>query len=290
MVFDTVEKQDIRGLDIDKLVKGFALTQFTFKTECLVSSTDADTVRFYRETSADLTATSPSSVSGVGALSTFPTLEHSWERNTAVPIKFAAEGFISMEDIKTADIDVLSRTILRLTRAVMKAVDLKIIEAWIADAGQTFATTSIGGDQWDAASFAAEIVNDILHAKKLLSDNGYNPEGASLILTTADMVAVTAWLISGKGSSIPDFSSQKIESGTVMRLLGLNVKVSVNARADTAIVIIPQVACTWKSQMPMTARTIEDVGIGTKIRVWESGIPIVTDTNAICTITDTVTA
>ena len=53
----TVETNDIRGLDIDKLVKGFALTEYIFKSMVTVSSTSGDAIRWYQETAADLTAT-----------------------------------------------------------------------------------------------------------------------------------------------------------------------------------------------------------------------------------------
>ena len=296
---DSVEMQDIRGLEIDKLLKGFALTEFTFKNECTVSDTTGDAIRWYQETSADLTATAPSVVANVSPLSVFPTLEVTWTRDTSYVRKYAAEGFISMEDIKTADIDVLARSILRITRAVAKQVDTRIYNVmteYSAATGlpapiniQTFATTAVGGDQWDAAAAAADIVKDLLHAKYLLQNYGYNPEGASLILNPIQARDMMTWLITGKGSSIPAFSSEKVRTGTVMSILGLNVKVSNNATTDYALVIVPQQAVTWKSLTPLTARTIEDVGIGTKVRVWEEGEAILTDPKAVVLITDTVT-
>ena len=123
---ETVEQQDIRTLDIDKLIKGFALTEYVFKNLVTVSSTNGDSIRWYQETAADLTATAPSVVANISPLAVFPTLEVTWTRNVSFPRKYAAEGFISMEDISTTDIDVLARTILRLTRAVVKQVDTRI--------------------------------------------------------------------------------------------------------------------------------------------------------------------
>jgi len=125
MVFDTVEKQDIRTLDIDKLIKGFALVDYVFKGLVTVSSTNGDSIRWYQETAADLTVTAPSTIPSA-TLAAFPFLEHSWQRNTSFPKKYAVEGFISIEDLKTTDIDVQARTVLRLTRAVVKQVDTRI--------------------------------------------------------------------------------------------------------------------------------------------------------------------
>jgi hypothetical protein len=285
----TVEQSDIRGLDIDKTVKGFALSSYVFKNDCLVSSMSSDSVRWYKETAADLEATSPSAVSNVSPLSTPMTLEVNWTRQTSFYKKYFVEGFLSMEDIKGADVDVLARTLLRLTRAVAKQVDSDIYAAIIADGDiNTFATTADGGEQWDADS-GQDIIKDLLSAKRRIAENNYNPEGASLWLSPQDYENVVSWLISAKGASIPQFSSDKVNSGQVMTLLGLNVKVSVNVPDDEALVIVPQQACTWKSFMPITARTTEEPGIGTRIRVWEAGVAIPTDPKAVCRITDTQT-
>ena len=112
----TVETTNIRGLDIDKMIKGFALTEYIFKNLVSTSTTNGDSVRWYQETAADLTLTAPSYLE-TDALSRFDQAEVTWTRNTSYPKKYAIEGTISREDIKSADIDVLARTILRLTRA-----------------------------------------------------------------------------------------------------------------------------------------------------------------------------
>lgn len=289
---DQVEMQDIRGMDIDKAVKGFALIEYIFKNDCNVSSTTGDSIRWYQETATDLTATAPSVNANISPLSIFPNLEVSWTRNTSYIRKYANEGFISMEDMKSADIDVVARTILRLTRAVTKQVDARIWNVMTESQSpvniNTFATTAVGGDQWDATS-GQDPIADILWAKKLIMDNGYNPEGASLYLSSLDYHSLVTWLISSKGSSIPAFASDKVRTGTIMQILGLNVKVSTNVTADYAAVVVPNVACTWKEHTPITSRAIEEPGIGTKFRVWELGEAILTDPKAVCLITDTQT-
>lgn len=289
---DSVEMQDIRGLDIDKTVKGFALSEFIFKNDCTIASTSSDHVRWYQETAADLTATAPSAVANVSPLSVFPTLEATWTRNTSYVKKYAAEGTISMEDMKSSDIDVVARTLLRLTRAVAKQVDTDIwdviTESQSASDINSVTTTSVGGDQWDAAS-GQDIVKDIMRAKRLIWDNNYNPEGASLYLSPQDHEAVLTWLISTKGSSIPAFASEKVRSGTVMQILGLNVKVSPNVTADYAAVVVPQRACTYRQHTTLTSAAVENKGVGTTFRVWELGIATLTDPKAVTLIVDTQT-
>lgn len=287
---ETVEMQEIRGLDIDKTVKGFALAEYIFKNDCAVSSTSADSVRWYQETAADLTATAPSYVANISPLSGFPTLEVSWTRNTSYIKKFAAEGFISMEDMKSADIDVVARTLLRLTRAVVKQVDVAIWNVITENRTVVNINTVTTNAAWDTASWTGvDIIEDLMDAKSQITNYNYNPEGASLYLSPKDYKSLVTWLISSKGSSIPNFASDKVSSGTVMQLLGLNIKVSPNVTASYACVVIPQQACTWKSYTDTTSRAIEEPGIGTKFRVWELGIPILTDPKAVCLIVDTQT-
>ena len=53
------------------------------------------------------------------------------------------------------------------------------------------------------------------------------------------------------------------------------------------MVVIGQRAMTWKNFMPVSSVVINDAGIGRKIRVWEEGEAIMTDTNAAAKITNT---
>lgn len=290
---DSVEMADLRGLDVDKIAKGFAEQQYIFKNDCTVSSMTGDSIRWYAKTAGTLAASSPSVIKNVGRLSTPAQLEVTWTRSTSYPKKYFVEGFISMEEIKSADLDVLATTIRDLTLAITAAVDGDIWDVLTEDQTpvniQTFATTAVGGDQWDAPNYAADIIKDVMRAKKMIFDYNYNPEGANWYLSPLDYESVVSWLISGKGSSIPGFSSEKVKSGVVMSLLGLNLKVSNNVTADKSLIAVTTRACTFKQQFPITARTVEEVGIGTKIRVYEHGIAYLTDPKACVFITDTQT-
>lgn len=289
---DTVEMQDIRGLDIDKVAKGFAEEDYIFKGDCQVSSMSGDSIRWYQKTAGGLTAVAPSATKNVSPLTTPTTLEVEWTRNTSYIKKYMVEGFISKEDIKMADLDVLATSVRDLTRAIVRDVDADIWDIMTESQSptnvQTFATTAVGGDQWDAPS-GQDIVADLMRAKRLIWQENYNPEGASLYVSPTDYESIVNWLISTKGSSIPNFSSEKIKSGVVGSLMGLNIKVSNNVTADFALVIVPKRACTFKQGDSTTARVIEEPGIGSKIRVWESGIAYMTDPKAAVVISDTQT-
>lgn len=287
---DTSGQADIRGIDIDKLAKGFADEENQFKRICTITPTKAREIRFYRKTSGfldstDTTAITASQIANVSERSRPVVVEQSWTRVTKYVRKYFVESpLISEEDIMDSDIDILATNVRDLVRAVARQVDKRIYDVLTTDNGNTNASTAA----WDAAS-GQDPIEDILEAKQLIREDGYNPEGAFLLLSPKDHKSLVVWLISTKGSSIPAFASQRIEDGVVMEILGLKVIVSANVDADEAAVVVPQRCMTWKSFMPITSTVINDPGIGRKIRVWEEGEAIMTDTNACCIITNTAT-
>jgi hypothetical protein len=127
-----------------------------------------------------------------------------------------------------------------------------------------------------------------MNAKQMIRAYGYDPEGAILAINSIEHRNLLNYLISVKGSSIPSFASQKVESGVVMELLGLRVVVSENVTTDYAIVFVSQRAATWKSFKPISSVVVDDPMIGKKIRVSEEGECLLTDPKAVVLITDTV--
>lgn len=284
---DTIEQADIRGLQIDTTVKGFGLTEYIFKSDVDVVKMTGESVRWYQETAADLTATAPSVVANVSPLSRFPTLEVSWTRNTSYARKYAVEGFLSMEDINTSDISVLARTVLRLTRAVTKQVDTRIWD--VISEGRSAVNINSGASTaaWDAGS-GQDPIKDILTMKKTIQDNDFSAEGAILYLNTTDYKNLMTWLISTKGSAIPNFSSSMVSNGTVMSILGVTIKVSTNVTSDYALMMAPG-AATWYEQEPLTSKVIDDLGLGKKIRVWEAGECVLHTPKKVYLLTNTLT-
>jgi len=286
---DTVEKQDIRGLDIDKAVKGFALINYVFKNMVNVSTTSADTVRWYQETAADLTATAPMTVANKAILALPVNLEESWTRNTSTIQEYMAEGTISEMDIKSSDIDVFSRTLLRLTRAVIKQVDTKIYNAISEDQSPVnIGTAAATGTGWDDVSGGNPIL-DIMAGQQNMAENGYDALGGAVWMNPKNHKDLMNYLITVKGSSIPQFSTEKVKSGVVMNLLGMRVVVNPNVVADSVWLGHPAQALTWKSHTGTTAHIIPNPGLNKKIRVLERGIDQLTDPLASYLITDTDT-
>jgi len=284
---DRVEMAEIRGLNIDKVAKGYAERTYIFKSLCTVSPMDGDSIRWYQRTAAHLTATSPSTIT-VAPLATFTNLEVSWTRNVSYPQKYGVEGFISMEDIKSADPNVLTTTIEQLTYAVIKAVDADIFTVLTdtlgtGSAGINTVTTTA---PWSAAS-GQNPVEDVLEALYDIETYDYDTSNAVLCVSPLDKKSLLDWLIVTKGNSLGNFAGEKVLSGELNKFLGLRVIVSNNVTADYALVMIPQKSATFKQYTPTTARTIEEVGLGQKIRVYESGITLLTDPKSVALISNT---
>jgi len=291
---DTSGMAEIRGIDIDKLAKGFADEEIIMKKYVNLSTTTAREIRWYSKTAGFLDSTDTDGITASQIYNTdegsLPVVvEQSWNRTTTYVKKYFVESpVITIEDIKDSDIDVLATNVRDLVRAVSHQVDVRIWDV-LTESRSPTATTGIEEvtitDEWDDYTNATPIL-DIMNAKRLIRNNSYNPEGAILMLNPNEHMYLMNWLISTKGSSIPQFASQKLQSGEVMEILGLRVVVSTIVTADYGLVFIPNRAATWKAFTPITTAIIDDPGIGKKIRIWEEGECILHDPKCVCLLSN----
>ena len=292
----------IRGLDIDKVAKGFADEANVFKKYVMMSKTKAREIRWYQKTSGFLdtnttTGVTKSWINPVAERARPAVMEQSWTRNTSYVKKFFVESpTISVEDIKDSDVDILATNVRDIVRGVARKVDLRIFSVLNEAAAATptvpnptnVNTAAATGTGWDDGTNGNPIL-DILTGKQKIRAAGYDPEGCIISMNSIDHKNLINWLITTKGSSIPQYSSKQVMKGVVMELLGCNVVVSENQTADYVTMWVPMRAATWKSFMPLTSVVVDDPGIGKKIRCWEEGECLLTDPLAVHVITDTIT-
>jgi len=293
---DTSGQADIRGIDIDKLAKGFADEALVLKRWVTVSSTKAREIRWYKKTagfldSVDTTGITASQIANVAERAIPVVVEQSWTRQTSYVRKYFVESpLISIEDIKDCDIDILATNVRDLVKAVANQVDVRIL-AVLGDAlgtGGSVNTAAAVGTGWDDAT-NGNPVTDITNGLEQIRTYRYDISDVAMYLHPTDYTHLLQWLISIKGANIPQFASEKVRSGVVAEILGVKIIVSANMSADTAIMFVPKRACTWKQFTGITSAVIDDPGIGKKIRVWEEGEAILTDPRAVHVITDTIT-
>lgn len=290
----TVETENIRGLEIDKVVKAVTFQEYVFRNDVSRTTTSSDAIRWYNKTSyGTLSATTPSATSNISPLSYFERLESDVTRNTSYVRKYGVTGFISMEDVNGADIDILALTIVDLTRVIIRDVDTRIFnvltqslvppETTGVTAAVNLITTS--GAWTDGAS---NPIRDILAAQRVLwVSGGYAAGNPTLYLSPLDYQNLVSYLVFAKGSNIPQMASTVAENGTVAMLGGVKIKVSPTVTADYAVLALPTIACTWKSFQDTTSTVIDHPGLGKEIRVWEIGEAILQSPKAVCIISNT---
>jgi hypothetical protein len=278
---DSTGEQDIRAETISRVVKGFALQEYKMKQLCMIESSTAWTETYYAETAAELTGGTGSAVSGVPRLSAFPYGEVTWTKTSARNVKHAMEAVLSWEDVKTNNVPMIARTLLRIARAVAYSVDATIAAAIVASAGNTQAANAT----WDNAVIAdRDPIQDILNAKSMIAIDNYNPDknGFLILHPTAYAQLLGNSNVRNAGQFYTDSVTK---NGVVGRLLGLTVISSISVTDGGCQVVIAKEACTWKSVVGLTVKTIEDPGVKYTIRAWEVGQIQVVNANAICKIT-----
>ena len=287
-----VEEANIRGLEIDKVVKAVKYMEYVFKSDVTVSPTKSDAIRWYNKTTfGTLSATAPNTGVNISPLSRFPTIESSVTRNTSYIRKYGYTDFISMEDIDGADIDMLALTVMDLTKAVIRDVDTRIYDVMTKNrAGVTGAATDInlittsGG--WNDG--ASNPLRDIFAAQRVLwISGGYAAGNPTLYLSPLDYENLRSYLVFSKGSSVPQLSSTLAGNGVLAEIGGVKIKVSPNVTADYAVLALPSIAVTWKQFADTTSTVIDHPGIGKEIRIWEIGEAINVSPKAVVLISNT---
>lgn len=278
---DTTQEADLRAENFSRIVKGFALQEYRMKQLCMVEKSNSWTETYYKETAADLTGGTGSNVKGVPRLANFPYGEVSWTKTSGRNVKHAMEGVISWEDVKTNNVPMIARTLLRIARAVTKSVDATIGAAILSEAGNTTAANAT----WNNATIAdRDPIQDILDAKAMIALDNYNPDKGGFLLVNPTNYAEL--LGNPNIRNAGQFWTDSVtKNGRVGMLLGLSVIVSTSVTEGGAQVVIGKEACTWKSVVGLTTKTIDDPGVKYSIRAWEVGQIQVVNPDAICTIT-----
>ena len=279
-------QQNIRGLDVDKIAKGFADEQNVFKKFLTVTNTSAREIRWYQKTAGFLTGVTTSGVTASPIANrsqlALPTvIQVNWTRLSSTVREYIADSpWISEQDLSDSDPDILLSTIRDVTRGVENQVDIRIYDVLSGSLAQS---GNAAGTGWFDGTNGSPVL-DLLSGSANVRDNGYDISNMVLLIHPLDYKKLLNHLIIQRGSSIPSFSSAKVETGVLLRLLNFDVVVSDNCTSTLAVAVIPQRAATWKTFTPVQAWTIADPGIGRKIRVKEEGEILVTDVNAGFTV------
>ena len=263
---DSSGQAEIRGIDIDKLAKGFADEDVIFKSVILNSKTSNREIRWFQKTAGFLTGPTTTGITDSQIANTaqgaLPIITGpSFTRNTSYVRKYMVDSeVITAEDIKDSDVDILGTTIRDNIRGVAYQVDQRIWNVITENLSPVNINTAAAtGSGWDDTTNGNPIL-DIETGKQKIRSNGYkinNGNRPVLAMNSIEHKNLINWLITVKGSSIPNFSSEQIKKNVVMELLGCDIVVSETATTDYVAMWIRE-AATWKTFMPLTAVTIYD--------------------------------
>lgn len=276
---------DLRAEVISKVVTGFALQSYKFKNLVAYQKTNSWKNTFFTESSTELTGGTGSAVKGIPRLANFPYGEPSWVESNARLLKYGMEGVISYEDEKTNDIDVIRRTLLRIGRAVAKAVDDQIYSVITASAGNTVTITA--GSEWDSATIAnRDPIQNIFDAMKAITEDNYDIySGGHIWLNPKDYANLLG------NSNIRNagqfWTSTVTKTGKVEQICGLTITVSNSVTADEAMVLLPKEALTWAETLSLKVETIVDPMVKKTVRAGEMGVALFKNPNAVCKIDNT---
>ena len=282
----------IRGIDIQKLVEGFAEEGVILKSYCRVTPTTAREIRYYSKASSltaagyllgpTTTGITDSLISNTSQKSVPVAVEPSYTRATAWIRKYFAESpLISIEDLNDCDFDIWADMIKDIVRAVNYQVDARIYTVMTTATGvQTAGATAV----WTSAA-TADPIKDILTMKQALRAYYYDPEGAILYMKSSDHKNLLTFLINVKGSSIHAFTNTAMGSGVVQEILGCKVVVSETATAASVVMFIPDKSMVYKQFIGLTTAIVDDPGIGKKVRVWSEGEPICVNPKSVYVLT-----
>ena len=283
----------LRAEFIDKTIKAIALREYVLKDLCTVESSNAWTESYFRETNSDPTnittgGGATTKVNTVPRYGPFGNAEVAWTKVSGTNNKYGAEGIISYEDELMSNISIIQRTLLRVARAPVLAIDSDIAASMLANAGNV--VTIAAGNEWDSATIAnRNPIKDILDAIQLIRADNLNALGGNgyLCLNGTDY---TNLISNSQVVNNPTFKSGVLENGVVGELCGLKIKVTESLEfgtPDKAYVVIAKEAMTWKTVVPLTTMTIENAGISKTVRAWELGQVQMVVPNAVARIDNT---
>lgn len=279
---DTLGQQDVNGLNIDKLIKGYQDEEFVFKNFLTVTPTANRQMRWWQNLSANtLDSTDTSNITASQVLSAYGTLpaiaeQSTTQMNTYVKHFHIGSPWFTYADIKDSDPDMFALNIKGLVRGIQNQVDFRILDVM---SGSVLLSGAAAGTGWGDTSNGNPFL-DLLSGSTEIRKKGYDISNVVAWVNPNDYKDLFNYFITVKGASVPAFASGKVADGVITKIANVGIVVSNNATTGQVLMLVPQRAATWKTFTPLTSFVDEKPGMGTQIRVWEDGEICFTDPNA----------
>lgn len=285
-----VHDVELRKENVSAVVQGFALQRFKIKPLVLVKRSSAWKETYFQETSTELTGGLGSTIKGVPRLANFPHATPTWTEKNAWQVKHGCEGVIAMEDVRTSEIDVIGRVLLRVARAVAKSVD-DDIWAVISESQSATNINSVAiaaGSEWDSATVAnRDPINNILEAIQKIEESNYDWEQGNGFILVSPKDKRNLLANPNIRNAGQFYSDAVTRNGVIGSLLGGTLISSTTVTADFALVGIKKECATYQEVYPLTVTTIEEPQISWTVRASELGVTQLTNPKALTLISNT---
>ena len=279
---DTPGMEDLRGEDVDRIVKNYALEAFTMLQVCTTIPTSKAVNTYYSETDSDIVKTTTTGITattlgGIPEGATFPYGEHSWTEVNERASKHGISTWIAWEVVHLSAIDVKARTLQRIGRAVAKSVDTAIITELATTTNTTTAVAT-----WDNATESLQKpLKDILVGIAGMAIDNWNAYNNCYIIMhpTNFMELMNNPVIRNASQTIVK------ENGRTMQVAGATVIVNNASTENTILMCIGQSAMSWYEAAGLKTVVGETPGQGYKKTSWQMGVPVLVNNNAAWKIT-----
>ena len=265
----------IRGINIEK----GAIAEFeeALIIKALISSkpTKSREIKFFQKTTGYLTLTLPAKLSNIAPGARPFVAETSWTTTTKFTIKYMLDSpMINMEDESDSEVSVFRDNAKDVSEAIANDVDNDVWNVISEDQSASNINSVTTKAAWNAASGQDPFL-DIMSAKtKIRQQTKRSIRNGVLLMNAKAEEDLLVWLVTTKGSSVPNFASEKVGTGTIDKFAGLQVIISENITTDFAMVGDLKQAASYRTFKPFETVIITEPLIGRKIRSSTNGTTI----------------
>jgi len=265
---ETAGQALIRDIDITKGAMAEFEEALIFKSLISSAPTKSREIKYWVKTSGYLTLTAPAKLSNIAPGARPFVAETSWTPTTVYSIKYMLDSpMINMEDESDSEVQVFRDNAKDVVEAIANDVDGDIWDVISENQSADLINAVAANAPWAAAS-GQDPFEDIMQAKmEIRQETKRSIRNGVLLLNAQGEKDLLVWLVSTKGSSVPNFASEKVGTGTIDNFAGLKIVVSENVTATFAFVGDLKQAAEYRTFKPLQTWIISEEGIGRKIRV-----------------------
>lgn len=285
MANESVGQITLRAQFFDKAIKQITSERYVMKQAVAIISTDAWINFFWREERTTLSGQAGNAADGIPRLAEFPQASAEWDRVSTILTKYGLEENIAWEDLKTNEIDVMTRTSIKIAEGVAYSVD-KAIYNGLSENGtatniQELDLTTQGG--WNQSS--AAIIDNLFEAAEKIKNYNYPTDNLYCFIDSKSKRYIMKYLVD-KGSQFPSIAADVAINGAIVKVGGITLIESKAVTASSALVVVPKRCATWKENQPLVTTTKEDPYKSVTVRAVEVGTLQLTDPKCVVLLTD----